>query len=724
MAIGPDVSWDNVLDRTSAKSTTKTSCFLFLASFAALYFEMVVIRYLSTEIRIFAYLKNLALLACFFGIGYGMVVEKFPGRLKRLFPFITVGLFLLIAFAQFLHLTNLPIPADDYRLYTNQPIPPHSNLIVLVLWYISMLAIYLTAVPGIMYLVLAFFAVLGRLVGENLKQLPPLQGYGTNLAGSLLGVLAFTLLSFSEMSPAVWVAIGFVAMVPFFWQERWTLFAFGIVLCALSIPASHTYWSPYYRVTIDPEPPPQGWPVPAAFDIEVNHDFHQTIVNLSPEFVARFPAVEPNLIAKGRFDFPYRFVSNPGRVLIVGAGTGNDVAAALRHGATHIDAVEIDPEILRLGREYHPEHPYDSPKVSAFVDDARAYLQKTHEKYDLILFAALDSHTLLTAMSSIRLDDYVYTLESFTQARKLLSENGTMVVEFGSGRTFLSDRIFATLTRAFGVEPLAFYRDYPIPGIVCIEGAGAKSQAISGVTEISKELSAHRAGAILATDHWPFLYLETRKIPFAVWSVLLLFFYLAVSMMNRQVSLADIANREGSHLFLLGAGFMLLETKGVTELSLLFGSTWIVNAVVITAFLTMGLIANAFIMFRPVSRITSYACLLSVLLASLFVPYSLLEGLLPATKVILAGVLAGLPVFFSGLIFSRSFKEVDQPAKALGINLLGTVLGGVLENLVMVGGTQILGMIAIVLYALSAVCIRRAPARGTLWTKSIKSFSA
>ncbi len=36
---------------------------LFLASFLAPYFELVVIRYLSTEIRVFAYLKNLALVA-------------------------------------------------------------------------------------------------------------------------------------------------------------------------------------------------------------------------------------------------------------------------------------------------------------------------------------------------------------------------------------------------------------------------------------------------------------------------------------------------------------------------------------------------------------------------------------------------------------------------------------------------------------------------------------
>lgn len=150
---------------------------------------------------------------------------------------------------------------------------------------------------------------------------------------------------------------------------------------------------------------------------------------------------------------------------------------------------------------------------------------------------------------------------------------------------------------------------------------------------------------------------------------------------------------------------MLLETKGVTELSLFFGSTWIVNAVVITAFLAMGLLANTFIMFRPVSRGAAYTVLFIVLVTGMFLPYSLLESLPSTARVLSAATLAGLPVFFSGLIFSRSFRDVKQPAQGLGINLLGAVLGGTLENLVMVGGTPILGILALLLYGISAVFV-------------------
>ena len=224
---------------------------------------------------------------------------------------------------------------------------------------------------------------------------------------------------------------------------------------------------------------------------------------------------------------------------------------------------------------------------------------------------------------------------------------------------------------------------------------------------ITKQLEAARATTLIATDHWPFLYLQSRTIPFAIWSVVALFLYFAWAVLKKQVPMTVLASRQGLHLFFLGAGFMLLETKGVTELSLLFGSTWTVNAVVIAAFLTMGLLANSVIMVQPVSRRVAYTALFIVLAASVFLPYSIFEGLPGTARVMASATLAGLPVFFSGLIFSRSFRDVAKPSQGLGINLLGAVVGGVLENLVMVGGTPILGVLAFILYGLSAAFVPR-----------------
>lgn len=689
---------------------------LFLGSLLALYFELVIIRYLSAEIRVFAYLKNLALIASFFGIGFGMILGKPPRALKRWFPLIAAGILLLIKFASRLRLTHLPVPGGDYKMFGDLPQPPEGRW--LALWLILMVVVYFFAVPGIMYLVVAFFTVLGGIVGERLAILPPLLGYGVNLAGSLAGIMLFTLLSFSGSPPAVWVLLGLVAAVPFFRQDGWAIAVFALIVCAMAIPAPHTYWSPYYRITLEEVPPPAGWPHPAAYWVDVNHDYHQKILNLSPQFTARFPEVEPNRSGLPTYELPYRLVPHPGQVLVVGAGTGNDVAAALRHGAAHVDAVEIDPTILGLGRTYHPEHPYDSAQVTVYVNDARVFFKRTKQRYNLIVFGYLDSHTLLTSMSSVRLDNYVYTLESFREARHLLLENGTMLLAFGSGQTFLSDRLFATLARAFAAPPRAYFTGYDTSGVVFVEGGGRVSNAIVDFPEISKQLEARQASTLLATDNWPFLYLESRTIPISILGVLALFLYFAIGLLQRNFSLRRLADREGLHFFFLGAGFMLLETKGVTELSLLFGSTWIVNAVVIAAFLLMGLLANSLVMLRPISRRLAYAALFLLLGTGMLLPYSLLDALPGTERVLAAAVLVGIPVFFSGLVFSQSFRGAVFPVQGLGINLLGAVVGGALENLVMIGGTPILGILSVALYGLSATILCKSAVKGELTSQS------
>ena len=113
------------------------------------------------------------------------------------------------------------------------------------------------------------------------------------------------------------------------------------------------------------------------YNLNVNHDYHQRMLNLSNG------SSESAFTGKARpyYNLPYRFV-RPERVLVVGAGSGNDVASALRHGAQHVDAVEIDPLIIRLGRQLHPETPYSSERVRVINNDARAFFKQSAEKYD------------------------------------------------------------------------------------------------------------------------------------------------------------------------------------------------------------------------------------------------------------------------------------------------------------------------------------------------------
>jgi spermidine synthase len=694
---------------------------LFLASFLALYFELVVIRYLSTEIRVFAYLKNLALVASFFGIGLGMIVADPRKTKKNLFPLFTSALFLLSAFAHKLRLTHLPVPGGQYEMFGHQPVFHGSWGVI---WLFLAPWIFFAIVPAILYIIVMFFLTLGGLVGGQLALLAPLQSYGWNLAGSLAGILAFTVLSFSSAPPAVWLLVGFGAAIPFFLHERWALATFGILVCVLALPSvsnlrSHNYdrgnvslnqstlWSPYYRITLFEVPPPEGWPDPPAYLVDVNHDYHQKILDLSLDFmVHNFPSAELNREGLPAYSLPYRFAPHPARVLVVGAGTGNDVAAALRSGATHVDAVEIDPTLVKLGRKYHPEHPYDSPYVTVHVNDARAFFKRTQEKYDLIVFGFLDSHTMFSSLSVLRLDDYVYTTESFKEAKNLLALNGTAVLAFDSGRTsYITDRLFLNLKRAFGKAPAAYYTGYDGAGVVFVE-ADSNEQPVLDYPNISKELESHESTAIMSTDHWPFIYLESKTIPIPVIGIFILFLTFSLGMLRRQIPISHLASPQNVHLFFLGAGFLLLETKAVTELSLLFGSTWIVNAAVIAGFLIMGLLANTLMIFREGSRRFAYIALFSLLAIDLFLPYSFFNTLPTAARTMVATIFGALPVFFSGLIFSRAFRDVSRPAEALGVNLMGAVIGGILENAVMIGGTPTLALLAVILYAASALVLR------------------
>jgi hypothetical protein len=690
------VAVDQVQDNVSCPSRLGPLTATFLVSMAALYFELLLIRYIGTEIRIFAYLKNIVLIAGFCGIGVGMVLAHVPVWLKRWFPILFAGIFLVARFSEFLHLTHIGFASsDEYVWGMKAAWSPFLTIIA----FVAGLAAMFSAM-------LFFFVFLGCLVGKEIKVCRQLPGYSANLAGSLAGMLLFTVLSFYQTGPAVWILIGCLLLTPFLYRQRLLLIVFAAVILISAVPQHGVTWSPYYRIAFFAVTPPPGWSTPPAYELDVNHDYHQKIVDLSAEFTGHYPDCQPNKDASLWYDLPYKMIDKPGEVLVVGAGTGNDVAAALRHGATHVDAVEIDPVIAELGRRYHPEHPYESTKVTVIVNDARAFFNRSHKKYDVIVYGHLDSHTLLSSFSSLRLDNYVYTVESFRHSKDLLREGGTIFVAFASGTSFVTGRQFATMTHAFGSAPRAFFTGYDSAGVLFIHGKAHDVAVPDGTQDITQALMSSSSTMPVTTDAWPFLYLPYRKIP--LWTLLgLVVVWLCVKKTVRNtIGFGVIREKQNAHFFLLGAGFLLLETNAVSRLALLFGSTWLVNAIVISAFLLMALAANMLILKVKISRSLSYACLAIALIASAIVPYDQLSSSWTAS--LGAGLLIALPVFFSGLIFSTGLKDVESPSTTLGVNILGAVLGGLLENLAMIGGTPFIAILALILYAGSALMLKRA----------------
>ena len=165
--------------------------------------------------------------------------------------------------------------------------------------------------------------------------------------------------------------------------------------------SSTDIWSPYYRISVSK--------AGDGYAINVNGIPHQNII---PARQLQKVYSQPYLDAPG----------NPlNDVLIIGAGTGDDVANALLKGAKHIDAVEIDPELYQLGKRLNPDHPYQNPRVTVHINDGRAFLEQTHTKYDMILFALPDSLTLVAGQSSLRLESYLFTLQAVEAAKAHLN---------------------------------------------------------------------------------------------------------------------------------------------------------------------------------------------------------------------------------------------------------------------------------------------------------------
>jgi SAM-dependent methyltransferase len=683
---------------SSVQSSNKLLVRIFAISMAALYFELLVIRYLGTEIRIFAYLKNITLIAGFCGIGIGMVLVDVPSRLRNWIPLLFALLFLSARYSQLLGLTHIGFfTPDDYVWGIHSHLPP---LAVKALFVVG-LALFFTMMTG-------FFVFIGCLVGMELKNCRQLPGYSANLAGSLAGMLLFTAMSFYNTAPAAWILVGCLLLFPFAYQQRALMAAMAGVILLTAIPQPGAFWSPYYRIDFASLPPPSGWQTPAAYMLEVNHDYHQKAVDLSADFVRRYPDYWPNNDALRSYDLPYEMIDNPGDVLVVGAGTGNDVAAALRHGAQHVDAVEIDPVIVRLGLKYHPERPYDSPRVSVMVNDARAFFNHSHRKYDLIIFGYLDSHTMLSSFSSLRLDNYVYTVESFRQAKSLLKDNGSMFVAFDSGKSLVTLRQFATLTRALGSAPKTLFTGYDVFGVVFVYGKAQAAQS-STMEDLTPALIKSAASVPATTDAWPFVYLPFRTIPIWILVALVVVWICMKKMIRNTIGFGVLRDWKNAHFFLLGAGFLLLETNAISKLSLLFGSTWVVNAVVISSFLVMALIANMIVARMTISRRASYVLLVMAIAGSSIIPYDRFTSS-PAAAVV-AGLLIASPVFFSGLVFSSSFRDVISPSGTLGVNMLGAVLGGLLENLTMIGGTTAISILALLIYVASAIALNKAEER-------------
>jgi hypothetical protein len=279
-------------------------------------------------------------------------------------------------------------------------------------------------------------------------------------------------------------------------------------------------------------------------------------------------------------------------------------------------------------------------------------------------------------------------------------------------RSFVFERYANTMREVFGHEPCFD------PGA---RGLGPRRQAVLTIGRHPDDLACSTpwepapSVPLPATDDRPFPYVEGRVVP-SLYLWWLGAIVLASLIIVRRASSAPLAAmRPYVDLFFMGAAFLLLETKNVVQFALLFGTTWFVNSLVFAGILlaVLGAVEVARRVRLP-SPGAMYVALLACLIVAWVVPQAALLQLPVAPRFAAAVALAFAPVFLANLIFAQRFRDVGSSTVAFGANLLGAMLGGILEYAAIATGYRALLMLVAGLYGLAFIAGRRHLHRATV----------
>ena len=769
----------NLLSMPTRKvGTARASIDLFLVSFLLLFLELACIRWLPAHVVFLTFFTNVILLACFLGMSVGCLASK-RERHYLLWTPLLLAVVMLSA-----HAVNSQHWKVSRALDMGQQAAPQVVFFGADRYHqdLAHFVVPIELLNGLFFLIVALALIgPGQELGRALGRLPNRVGaYTINILGSMAGIALFAAYSWWQLSPFWWFLPIVLGFGYFLLPRLQTLQSIrpmaanaGLLLAILGLASWTTgtysangkvigehFWSPYYRVDYDAAP---------SRAIHVNLISHQKMAALQDQSYDGDSAKQPKQQASAAdaqsqaahsgpvfaYALPHMLRRDASavagqqarsldNVLIIGAGSGNDVTRALQWGAKHIDAVEIDPVVQHLGQQEHPDHPYQDPRVTVHLDDGRNFLRSTDQQYDLVIYALVDSLVLHSSYSNIRLESYLFTREAFADVRRHLKPDGQFVMYNYFRQGWIVARLFNGVTEVFGEEPLVL--TFPNQTTVEPEASfGGYTVLFAGATEQLRQAFARfgsyqignrqapsptspngffdapaeslRFGLAnvvqpteplrAATDDWPFLYLRQPMIPslslrgagiMAGIAVVLLAIYL------RKTPAAGGRWNLNGRLFFLGAGFMLIETKAVVHMALLFGSTWMVNAIVFFAVLAMILAANLFVLARRPQRLWPYYFgLVLVLALNCAIPLDFFLGMNRIIQVAGACLLVFVPILFAGVIFAVSFERSEDSDRAFGANIAGAMLGGLAEYSSMLLGFQYLVLVAVGFYLLSAI---------------------
>ena len=675
----------------------KSNIYILIAVAAGLglFLELSIIRIHSSYFQLFAYFKNLSLLSCFLGLGVGYSFSKVKFySLNWTFPIVA----LQVSFMYLLKDTPVTLffqnPISEIW---NMGQAPAVGFIHIILIYIFISVIFLLNAVA--------FVPLGHLVAKLMYNCDTLKAYSFDLIGAIFGIVFFTILSFIWTGPMVWLTVSFAVLI--YLQHNLNLnIKFNclsfilLTLCLNSFNDSSKMelHSPYQYVSVK-----FNTNQSAPIAIQSNNLWLQTPINLSTKFYQ-----DQNIKWHELYNIPYTSnQKNFQKILIVGSGAGNDVATALRSSNAIIDAVEIDPLVADLGIKFHPEQPYSNKRVKLTINDARNFIKNTENKYDLIVYSLLDSHASLSSKGGVRLDSYVYTAESFFEARKKINKNGIIFLSFAISTEEMGNKIYKMLKMNFDEDPIILDGNKNQEKLIFKEGIYAFmvsnkkmdldfSNTYFAETNLFKDKKFYN-NVDISTDDWPFFYMSYRIYPISYMILISVIFIISLVFLKKQTKMSY--KNFSFTSFFLGVGFMLMETKGITELAKIYGSTWIVVSVVITAILLMAYLANLLVIRKiKINVNTIYFFLMLALIISYLATFINFYNYPTLLLKFLVPIILTFPVFFSGLAFSKELLSYGSTANALSCNILGAIVGGLLEYNSMYFGFKFLYLLAIIFY--------------------------
>jgi SAM-dependent methyltransferase len=708
---------------------------LFLVGFVVLFLELACIRWFAAFVVFLQFFTNVALIASFLGMSCGCLAARSSRDWLTYYPLtalaaVTAALCLYGVYTRWGEFAiDVGHQASPQEVFfgTEYRNPDLARFVV----PIELLAAFFFILMALM------FVGLGQVLGRSFDAYRNrVVAYSLNIGGSLTGIIGFSVLSVLQAHPAVWFLVVGVGVGYLLRRAGGLTLPRVLALAALPlvllVPSPlvdvNDRWSPYYAVHYNK----------ASGQISVNSIGHQ---NMIPFAQSASVYSLPHLLELRSGGQPFR------QVLIIGAGSGNDIAHALRYGAKRIDAVEIDPVIQDIGISDHPDRPYQDPRVIAHLDDGRHFLRTTERHYDLVVYALVDSLILHSGYANIRLESYLFTREAFEDIKRVLKPEGVFVTYNFFRQGWIVERVAAMVEHVFGCKPIVlslpsrgtlrpsdqagftmivttcnerianaftahgrFWLNQVPPMNLSINGFDLQPALLPASEQplwrsIAPTALVHDEGnPSLATDDWPFLYLRGRLIPdLTVRSTILMAFIGLVMIHLFLPKGSEAFGGNYGRMFFLGAGFMLLETKAVVQLALLFGSTWMVNSLVFTAVLVLILVANLYVLrVAKVSLARHYAGLLILLAAGSLIPTDVFIAGSPLWRYAAPAALALGPMFFAGVIFARSFRGVPNPDYAFGANVAGAVVGGFCEAFSLLLGFRYLLLVAGVFYLMSA----------------------